>query len=488
MYSDKKKFITTPLQVGATCVLLMITNGCATMQDTWDKHGGKIVGAVAGAAVGAIACKGDKDCIAKGAVAGFALGWLWDRRQRQLEELARKENLALDVNRVKTYNNSTSSNNGLEVAVKNDGMFQSGSYVLTVEAERKFRLLAQIYREDTKKILIMGHTDAVGSEQFNQRLSEKRARYVANLFAEEGVSRQNIFYQGSGESQPVASNAYPESRAKNRRVEVLEVDSEASLAAYSLGRKSDSKYLVHSTKTDRELAVINKRQDDAKKPDSSESVPATQNIERRELLKPKHMLVDFGGVPAGPDTEALLAKAGGKKVEGINFSLIRKAHANEPFNLSPCYMDAPRITGVIKSLSDDRELDLSQYTLTDYMPGMSGTVWLDQVNDHLVAMKNIRVLRNSGTPVGNPNVMVYTNYDGNKGKADFEKRAVVDTYRGTKGLLYRAYFSGKFPLKCMDIVLPYKKPFEAMAGALYYETSIGIYTKDYKPRQIIKRR
>ncbi|EPR15711.1 cell envelope biogenesis protein OmpA [Agrobacterium radiobacter DSM 30147] len=68
---------------------------------------------------------------------------------------------------------------------------------------------------------INGHTDSTGSAGYNQGLSERRAASVANYLGARGVDQRRISTLGFGPSQPIASNATPDGRAQNRRVEVL---------------------------------------------------------------------------------------------------------------------------------------------------------------------------------------------------------------------------------------------------------------------------
>lgn len=70
-------------------------------------------------------------------------------------------------------------------------------------------------------ISVVGHTDSVGSDAYNQSLSEKRAAAVANYLAGKGVPAAAIQASGKGESQPVADNGTKAGRAANRRVEVM---------------------------------------------------------------------------------------------------------------------------------------------------------------------------------------------------------------------------------------------------------------------------
>lgn len=71
------------------------------------------------------------------------------------------------------------------------------------------------------KLSIEGHTDSVGSEEYNQRLSERRAESVLKYLTNCGVSSDNVTSKGCGESQPLASNDNAEVQRTNRRVEIV---------------------------------------------------------------------------------------------------------------------------------------------------------------------------------------------------------------------------------------------------------------------------
>jgi len=73
---------------------------------------------------------------------------------------------------------------------------------------------------DVAKIMVVGHTDSIGTAQYNQGLSERRANTVRNYLIEKGVDAGKIEAIGRGKSQPVADNSTREGRAQNRRVEV----------------------------------------------------------------------------------------------------------------------------------------------------------------------------------------------------------------------------------------------------------------------------
>jgi OOP family OmpA-OmpF porin len=70
------------------------------------------------------------------------------------------------------------------------------------------------------RVHVIGHTDSVGSEQYNQKLSEKRARSVRDMLVRQGVAPKRFTTEGRGESEPKADNATAEGRQANRRIEV----------------------------------------------------------------------------------------------------------------------------------------------------------------------------------------------------------------------------------------------------------------------------
>jgi OOP family OmpA-OmpF porin len=72
-----------------------------------------------------------------------------------------------------------------------------------------------------ESLLVVGHTDSIGTDAYNQGLSERRAQATADYLIEQGVSASRISTKGMGESQPVADNGTRAGRAKNRRVEIL---------------------------------------------------------------------------------------------------------------------------------------------------------------------------------------------------------------------------------------------------------------------------
>ena len=100
--------------------------------------------------------------------------------------------------------------------------FESGSYGLLPESIVELQKLIEFMNMNkTVVIEIEGHTDNVGSEQMNQKLSESRAKEVFNYLVNNGIDKKRILFKGYGFAKPVSSNDTPEGRALNRRTEFV---------------------------------------------------------------------------------------------------------------------------------------------------------------------------------------------------------------------------------------------------------------------------
>ncbi|MDD0973464.1 OmpA family protein [Pseudomonas fontis] len=110
-----------------------------------------------------------------------------------------------------------------EVIVIRDVLFQFDSAKLTsADKVRLDKIATRLKNEAANaRLSVTGHTDSVGKDAYNQKLSEKRAHSVTNYLVESGVPRSSfISVQGAGETQPVADNKTADGRAMNRRVEI----------------------------------------------------------------------------------------------------------------------------------------------------------------------------------------------------------------------------------------------------------------------------
>jgi OOP family OmpA-OmpF porin len=102
-----------------------------------------------------------------------------------------------------------------------DAFFDFDKSVLKPEGRAKLDdLIGKIQGITLEVIIAVGHTDAVGADSYNQRLSVRRAEAVKGYLVSKGIERNRVYTEGKGEKQPVADNRTAEGRAKNRRVEI----------------------------------------------------------------------------------------------------------------------------------------------------------------------------------------------------------------------------------------------------------------------------
>jgi OOP family OmpA-OmpF porin len=108
-----------------------------------------------------------------------------------------------------------------KVTLSADVLFEFDRYALKPEGKAKLdELVGQIKGIALEVIIAVGHTDRIGSEAYNQKLSVRRAKAVRDYLVGHGIAASRVTVEGFGESHPVASNATAEGRAQNRRVEL----------------------------------------------------------------------------------------------------------------------------------------------------------------------------------------------------------------------------------------------------------------------------
>jgi len=112
---------------------------------------------------------------------------------------------------------------GLVITLDGSVLFASGKWDLLPIAKVKLDKVAEVLQDqdDSKKIVVEGHTDSMGSDAKNLDLSQRRAEAVRSYLVSQGVKPERIKAVGKGETVPVADNKSPEGRANNRRVEIV---------------------------------------------------------------------------------------------------------------------------------------------------------------------------------------------------------------------------------------------------------------------------
>lgn len=181
---------------------------------------GAVLGAAGGALLGAVAygtnsSKGVLLGAIGGGLAGAAVGNYMDRQKKDLEK-----NLAKEI-QLKQARVDELPNNIVRVTMTGDTGFNTNSTDIKPGFHSTLDKIADVVvRYGKTTLTVAGHTDDVGSAQYNQSLSERRANAVAQYLESKKVQPVRLSIVGKGESMPIASNTSESGRAENRRVEI----------------------------------------------------------------------------------------------------------------------------------------------------------------------------------------------------------------------------------------------------------------------------
>jgi outer membrane protein OmpA-like peptidoglycan-associated protein len=215
-----KSTLTKGLIVGVTTAFLA---GCYTMdpytnekevsKSTKGAAIGAVAGVVAGILTGPDARAHRKNALIAagvGALAGGAIGNYMDRQEMKLRQELKGTGVSV-------------TRNGDDITLNMPGnvTFATNSSDLRPQFTGVLNSVALVLKEYDKTILeVAGHTDNVGSAQYNQALSQRRAQSVATYLENQGILARRVMTVGAGESHPIATNDTEEGRQANRRVEL----------------------------------------------------------------------------------------------------------------------------------------------------------------------------------------------------------------------------------------------------------------------------
>jgi outer membrane protein OmpA-like peptidoglycan-associated protein len=142
----------------------------------------------------------------------------------QLRQQAEKEKQELRARLLQQLNTVLATRDSARGLIANmsDVLFKSGSFELLAGArERLAKVSGIVLAYPSLRLSVEGHTDSIGSDDYNQQLSEKRAEAVRDYLVQKGISSDAVIASGFGKTAPVASNDMPEGRQQNRRVELV---------------------------------------------------------------------------------------------------------------------------------------------------------------------------------------------------------------------------------------------------------------------------
>lgn len=210
----------------STLAVFVLIYGCGASNTVK----GGVIGGVGGGVVGGV-IGNQFGNTALGAVIGAVVGGtagalIGNNMDKQAEELEQElENAKIE--RV---------GEGILISFDSGILFGYDSSTLQPEAKANISKLADILKKyPDSNVLITGHTDSDGSENYNQTLSEKRAKSVSDYAMYRGISSSRLSIVGLGENEPVASNDTADGKQLNRRVEIAIYASEEMKAAAERG-------------------------------------------------------------------------------------------------------------------------------------------------------------------------------------------------------------------------------------------------------------
>jgi len=197
----------------ALAIILSFTVSCTAIQNSNSTQKGGVLGAASGAAIGGLIGGNIWGALIGAAVGGVAGGLIGNHMDKQANKISEAVPGA-EVKRV---------GEGIQIIFddKSGVNFAFNSADLTADAKKNLNAVAEIFIEfpDTE-LMIEGHTDDVGSADYNLKLSKRRADSVVTYLKAHGVAANRFSVKAFGETAPRFDNATKEGQAKNRRVEI----------------------------------------------------------------------------------------------------------------------------------------------------------------------------------------------------------------------------------------------------------------------------
>lgn len=212
-----KKFVFY-LLIASLAISPLYLGGCAASNTTKGAAGGAAAGAVIGGIIGHQSGNKTEGAVigaAAGGVLGAIIGKRLDQQAKELEEVEGVEEVTVDKE-------------SQQIEARAKIQFDTDKAEIKSSEAVKLNELAQVFSKYPENIVVIeGHTDSDGSDDYNQKLSEKRAASVEAYLRGKNLDIASLSSVGYGESQPIADNSTSSGKAMNRRVEIkISVDPE----------------------------------------------------------------------------------------------------------------------------------------------------------------------------------------------------------------------------------------------------------------------
>ncbi len=505
-----------------------------------DRNIGIAGGALAGALAAHFLGKRNGALIAGaaiGALAGGLIGHSMDSRRCTLYKIAEKNKLKLASAVITeqrlgvTPANGTSANHavGLDVQLVNkQDEFLPGTATLTPQARVYLGEIANEYTPEAlekslgpnasaaqrqqmanRQILIVGHTDERDDVPGVDlaKLSQERAKTVAQVFEQHGVPARNIYYQGAGDSLPLSSNATPSGRSDNNRVQIVDTPDLHTMVAFLQTREANPADFVSTKPTQAPTTALStaaSKSGSSATPTANVQTSTSGTAERANA--PAHAISFLGRLEhkvqsltlgsklpplaaRSPSPSHAVAPAAAKvqtrqrtTVLGLVgqpmdagyridlgaptthslFSIFPSARAAAPVIVGPCWQDHPHNTTMVRNLASGEPL-----SIRNAIPGLYGEPWWGQQNDAAVAMLHVYAPRDGGAPVPPTTVEFYSKRPGSATWQLIAKdlHAPVNVYRGSRFTLYRVFLHKQ--VQCVDLAVP--NPTASSRGYVIYQ-------------------
>ncbi|WP_373974239.1 OmpA family protein [Chitinibacter sp. SCUT-21] len=206
------------LLITSMIALSLSVTGCANITP---EQQGAMIGALGGAAAGALISKASKGShtgrdaaigAAIGAIGGYAWSAHMEKQRKEMEEAAKGTGIEV----------SKTPNNELKLEVPSDFSFDTGKAIIKPNMRPVLDKLAVTLNQNPVTLVrIVGHTDSTGSDAINEPLSVNRAAAVQSYLIGKNVASNRLNIEGRGSREPVADNSTTVGKAQNRRVEIF---------------------------------------------------------------------------------------------------------------------------------------------------------------------------------------------------------------------------------------------------------------------------
>ena len=464
------------------------------------------LGCLSGATIGSVAVFAKTGDLRKAAIGGIiggaigcAVGDYLDKREEELAKLAEKNDFKPEFERITVTEElgASFSKDASEDVIASQVSINSkqplfSSNLATVDDGIQLKNLNSFLKGYVEtmapgsNIYVVGHTDSSGSAKYNQALSERRAKYIAELLVKAGADSNIIYYEGVGESQPIASNNTEIGKAKNRRFELIDVmaNQERNTSIQALNSiQIENVFQVATAKKNRIENVTNTLPQaesvDISKP-KSETI-ATPKI-NKTLISSSESL-NLGGVPLSEFNEQYVTKALGSVESDTSWSFFSKAYASSHTSLvGSCAYTGPVVQSKLKTLNGR---PIRNAMVSDSIPNLYGTAWFGMAGKTGVTIAPIGINKKSLDPTHIPKISFYKNYDGRAIRSDYSYPVSVETYRGEGTVLVRMYGkSDKALMKCSDVVFSINGEQVTKASAVIYQEQDVLMAKAFNMKLV----